>query len=503
MREIVLAVVMLSAGLVGCIGDGGESLDSTQANATNGSATVADTSEADATNNTTASNTTQVSDNGTAPESNETDELNPWQQGLDDDYPTPPIAENRSREERRSNVAEPGDPEFAAFDARMTSWMEEHNITTGQLAVMKDGKLAYERGYGHVDRAETEPTNASTMFRIASVTKPMTAALVSMQVEQGLYNWTDPVLCLGEDPAPDCRLPIDPHPTNPVEDDRLAEMQVRHLVNHTGGWAGSANHLTFGEGAIEVARELGIESPPSAWRTVQYLMGEELAHDPGGGENPYCNPCYMTAGLVAEAATGAELGALYDAYLFEPLEIEGDIEPGRMLLEERNPREPFYACDEDGGSRETRNVFDPNETSCPADGRWSLQTQLAQGGLIATASAVAAVYELYAHHGYRLLNFVPEDVDPFNAYFHGGGNPGTSAMAMTIADEVGNGGKFQYVFLFNTREKGEHCQETESASPTCDRASLEVEMAGLTATWGASQNVLPASLVGGSPTGPR
>ncbi len=71
MREILLAVVMLSAGLVGCIGDGGESLDSTQANATNGSATVANTSAINATNDTPASNTTQVSDNGSAPEGNE------------------------------------------------------------------------------------------------------------------------------------------------------------------------------------------------------------------------------------------------------------------------------------------------------------------------------------------------------------------------------------------------------------------------------------------------
>lgn len=420
------------------------------------------------------------------------DDPNPWQAGLADHYPTPDVAKERSADERRANLAEPGHPEFAAFDARMESWMAEHDVPAGQLAVMRNGELRYERGYGHVDRPETQPTNASTMFRIASVTKPMTAALVSMQVEQGLYNWTDPVFCLGEDPAPNCRLPIEPHPSNPVEDERLEDITVRHLVEHQGGWGEAGNWVQFGSGAIEVARELGVESPPRAWQTAQFLMGETLEHEPGGGDDPYCNVCYMLAGLVAEAATGAELEALYDAYLFRPLEVQGEIERGYALPEDRNPREPFYACE-----GEMPNVFRPNETVCAPDGGWSMEAELGNGGLVATASAVAAVYELHAHHG---GTYEPAGT-PYAWDWHGGGFPGTSTVAMTLAEGQDLAGKVQVVFLFNAGDLGEHCEDVPSlpfaGQPECERYHLIRSMSDLATTWGAGHEAVPAG--GASP----
>lgn len=420
-------------------------------------------------------------------------EQNPWKDGLDEAYPTPEIAVQRSAEERRANLAEPGDPEFAAFDAAVMAWMEKHDIPTGQIALMHDGELRYTRGYGVVDREASQSANTSTMFRIASVTKPMTAALVSLQVEQGLYNWTDPVFCVPPDPAPNCRLPIDPHPEKPVEDERLEDVQVDHLLAHVGGWDRSSDWMLWGSGPIEISQTLDIESPPSAWRTAQFMMGEPLDHEPGG-TNPdgYCNKCYVLAGLVAEAATGADLGVLYDAYLFEPLEIDGDIEPGYTLPEQRNPREPFYPCE----AGETRNIFDPSEEVCWADGGWSMQTILGAGGVISTGEAVAAVYEAYSPD-------VPGgDIGPMTWRGHTGGLPGTATMAEIVESEDEPLGKTQFVGLFNSRNAGQHCYTMSfifqlTPYPNCSVYDLHTSMYPLMTAWGPTQSLGPGDGLAG------
>lgn len=411
---------------------------------------------------------------------------NVWEAGLADAIATPDVAARRSAAERGSDLSPPGAPEFASFDAAVEAFMAEQGIPTASIALMRDGRLRYERGYGHLDQALTKDADAKTMFRIASVTKPMTAALVGLQVEQGLYAWEDPVFCLGAEPRADCRVRIEPHPARPVVDARLADIQVQHLVAHMGGWDRAITPEPFWGGKpIEIAEELGVPTPPPAWRIVQWMMGEELDHDPGT-TFAYCNICYVLLGLVAESATGAGLPALYDAYLLRPLEVQGDIEPGHSLVERRNPREPFYFCE--GG--EQRNVYDPSEKVCYPDGGFDLDGVLGAGGLVATAAAVAAIYEVY--DGRCTLTLV----EPGTCYVdgHNGGLPGTATIARTIREGIPGVGEVQVVALFN-RNGPSH--------PGVGTLAYQFErpLLALAAAWAASENArtAPASA---EPLGP-
>lgn len=420
------------------------------------------------------------------------DVANPWQAGLADELPTPSVAEQRSREERRDDLAEPGDPTFVEFDAAFRAFMEAHDIPTGQVAVMHEGQLRYTRGYGHVDEQANQPADAETIFRIASITKPMTAAVVGMQVEQGLYNWSDPVFCVPPDPVPECLLPIEPHPAFPVEDDRLGDVTVRHLLGHTGGWGRTMDPIFVApadiydgdvDDTISIAEQMDIEPPPPTWRLAQYVMGQSIAEEPGE-VSWYCNVCYVLAGLVSEAATGASLEALYDAYIFEPLEVEGDIELGRTLPEQRPARETFYPCEPfyDPDDKRARSVFAPGERTCWPDGGWSMRTLGAAGGLVATASAVAAIYDVYTEH-------VPTKVGlgPFAWEGHLGGLPATATMTGVLEDEDTVTGKVQYVALFN--EVGIE----EPYYPYANTYRFEQPLLALSAGWGASENAPPAA----------
>lgn len=410
---------------------------------------------------------------------------NPWQSGLADHYPTPDFVEHRSADERRAELAPSGDPEFAAFDAEIEKWMAAHNVPAGQFALMKDGRLRYASGYGFTDRDETEPTDTDTLFRIASVTKPITAQLIALLVEEGRVSWEDRVFCVPPDPKPDCLLPIEPHPDRPVIDRRTANITVRHFADHAAGWTNGApdpcNDPIYDERSTNVANALGAGLPLQRWRLAQWGLGAELVRDPGEGY-AYCNGGYIALSLIAEAVTGADFEAVYDAYLFRPLGVSDDVGFGHALPEDRDPREPFYSC----AQGERQSVFEPNETVCWPDGAFSIQMLSGAGGLVATAEAMVAVYEAYREHAH-----VWESGDGFAWHFAGGAMPGTSSFVMSLADGQDSAGDLQYAVVFNKDKEGPHCdsapdppEDAGTEFPACNRDQLVQSLARVATAWG-------------------
>ena len=392
-----------------------------------------------------------------------------WERGLATTLETPAVAQTRSADERRADVSPPGSPEFAAFDAAMAAWMARYGIVAGQISLMHDGKLRYESGYGFADEAKTKPVDATTLFRVASVSKPIAGAVVAMQIEEGLYNWSDPVFCLPPEPAPGCRLDIPIHPAKPFQDERLREITVEMLRDHTAGWGRPADHFLWVDGPVKIAKTLDVPTPPLAWRTAQYMLGEELAYDPGTNDE-YCNMCYLMLGLIAESASGADIRALEEAYIFRPLEVSGDIEAGFGRPEDRNPRETFYMCE----WPDAPSVYEPGETGCGADVNFALENLVAVGGLISTTSAAVAIYEPYE-------SVFSIDVGPLHTNGHSGSLPGTATFVGTV---VAPGvGEVQYAAFFN----GHDAMELDPIGVY----ALEFAIIGAASAWGAAESVAP------------
>ncbi|HKY98429.1 MAG TPA: serine hydrolase domain-containing protein, partial [Gemmatimonadaceae bacterium] len=61
------------------------------------------------------------------------------------------------------------------------------------IAVVKDGKLVFAKGYGVREIGKPAPFDTATMSAIASTTKAITAAAIGMLVDEGKVNWDDPV----------------------------------------------------------------------------------------------------------------------------------------------------------------------------------------------------------------------------------------------------------------------------------------------------------------------
>jgi CubicO group peptidase (beta-lactamase class C family) len=110
----------------------------------------------------------------------------------------------------------------ADLDAYVARSMKEFEIPGLSLAVVKDGKVVYAKGYGVRKLGDSAPVTENTLFGIASNTKAFTAAALAILVDEGKLSWDDPVI----KHMPSFRL-ADPYVTN--------ELMVRDLLSHRAG----------------------------------------------------------------------------------------------------------------------------------------------------------------------------------------------------------------------------------------------------------------------------
>ena len=132
--------------------------------------------------------------------------------------------------ESRSSAVSTGkaDPRMASFDRMMRKFMEKHRVPGAALAVTDGGRLVYARGYGYADVATKEKVTPTSLFRIASLSKQITAVAILRLVEQKRLSLNDKVFDI---------LKYEPHLEEGAEfDERQQAITIRHLLEHRGGW---------------------------------------------------------------------------------------------------------------------------------------------------------------------------------------------------------------------------------------------------------------------------
>ncbi len=159
------------------------------------------------------------------------------------------------------------------------------------VAVMRDGDLVYEHGYGVLHVSNGTPTRADSVFRIGSITKMMVAASVMQLVEQGLVDLDAPVT----DYVPDFAV-AGPWPASSIT--------VRNLLTHTTSFPDVIRHIV-GIGPTSL----------SEWANRQGDM--PLYAAPRSFWN-YSNPNFMLAGLVAQNVSGVDYRTLLRDRLWLP-----------------------------------------------------------------------------------------------------------------------------------------------------------------------------------------
>ena len=143
--------------------------------------------------------------------------------------------------------------------------------------IMKDGDIVCERGYGWKDRLKRTSMPPDGLMRIASVTKPVTAAAIHKLVAAGKFGLTDKVFSLGL--AGGGLLDHTPFPS--LGDQRLKDVTVQHCLDHKGGWdrSTSVGDITYKETTIATAMK--VANPPGLSNTMRWILGQPLQLTPG------------------------------------------------------------------------------------------------------------------------------------------------------------------------------------------------------------------------------
>jgi CubicO group peptidase (beta-lactamase class C family) len=220
--------------------------------------------------------------------------------------------------------------EFPEAEKIINSFMHHWSIEGASVAIARNGKLIFARGFGFSDtiaRTETQPYN---QFRIASISKLVTAIAIMKLHEEGKLALDARVF------GPDGIL-NDSYFEDP-RDKRVFDITVEQLLGHEGGWSQRYGDQMFMP--IVVAEKMNIKPPVDTKTIVKFALDKKLQYTPGQGR-AYSNLGYSILGLVVEKVAGMPYEQYCRKEIFEPLGIY-DMAIAGNLQSEKAPNEVTY-----------------------------------------------------------------------------------------------------------------------------------------------------------------
>ncbi|MFC4563328.1 serine hydrolase domain-containing protein [Nocardiopsis mangrovi] len=256
---------------------------------------------------------------------------------------------------------------LAGFDETMRAFMRERDVSAGQLAVTYQGRLVLARGYAWTDDAalDVQPTS---LFRLASLSKPITGAAVARLVQEGGLDLSAPIGSL---------VDLEP-PSGGSADPRLGDVTIRRLLHHLGGWdRASTPDPMFRNFAISDA--LGVPLPIGMEHVIRHTTGLPLDHDPGTAY-AYSNYGYLLLGRAIEAVTGTDYPSYVQDEVLGPVGISR-MRLGRSAAADAAPTEVPYRSQNTGTT-----VLDGSGATVPGPyGTFNLENMDSHGGWIGSA----------------------------------------------------------------------------------------------------------------------
>lgn len=221
-------------------------------------------------------------------------------------------------------------PQADKFDKAVNQFMRKWDIVGASLAIMKDGNLIYSKGYGYADREDSTLTDVKHIFRVASVSKLITAVGIMKLYEQGKLNLASPVF--GER-----GILNDPQFTD-FTDRRVKDITVEHLLRHQGGFTVRAGDPMFNP--LMMSTFLGTPAPATMNHAVQYAVKRGLGFRPGG-RTVYSNLGYLVLSKVIEKVTGMPYEKYIKDSILTPIGCY-DMHIASNLHEDKFPNEVRY-----------------------------------------------------------------------------------------------------------------------------------------------------------------
>ncbi|HLS79367.1 MAG TPA: serine hydrolase [Nocardia sp.] len=336
------------------------------------------------------------------------------------DSPAPPSASTRQHEVSPNAVAGVAIPEgqidraVGELDRLAGELMADSGIPGMAVAVVHHGEVVYSKGFGVRDVTTGEPVGASTVFQLASVSKPLGATVVARRVGAGGVSWDTPIREL----TPDFAL-ADPYVSDHVT--------VGDLYAHRSGLPDHAGDLL---------EDLGYD------RTQVLERLRQLPLAPFRDSYAYTNFGLTAAAVAVAERAGTDWATLAERELYQPLGMNDTSSRYADFVARRDRAVGHVLVD--GAYRPADPPRDPDPQS-PAGGASSSVRDMARwlamllgDGTFEGAEIVPAAALLPAISP-QSVSAPPADPDSRAGFYGYGFNVGTSAAGRVV---LGHSGAF-------------------------------------------------------------
>jgi len=244
-------------------------------------------------------------------------------------------------EARASNVS---DKERGRMMSLAEGFMKRHKVPGMSVCIAHNGHIQFSEGLGLASREDNQPVTPDSLFRIASLSKPITSVAIYTLVEKGLLKTSDRVF--GRDSLFGSHYALKP------DDTLTPEITVDHLLTHTvGAWTNDNRDPMFID---------------PAW-TADMVIRSILYHEPPtakpGRKYAYSNFGYCILGRVIEKVTGKSYEAYVREAVLQPSGATG-LRIGANTAAERAPGEVRYYPTDDW------DPYSINVTRMDSHGGW-------------------------------------------------------------------------------------------------------------------------------------
>lgn len=220
---------------------------------------------------------------------------------------------------------EPGEVGFDAsrlerIDRHFARFVDDGLLPGWQIVVSRRGKLAHVSRYGQRDVEAGKRVEPDTLWRIFSMTKPVTSVAAMMLFEEGAFDLTDPISrWLPEFAEP--RVYVKGSALNPATEAATKPIRVWHLLSHTSGLTYGFHHAhpvdaMYRQAGFEWGTPPGLDLAACTEKWAQL----PLVFQPGSEWNYSVSSDVL--GRFVEVVSGQPLDEFFAQRIFTPLGMD-------------------------------------------------------------------------------------------------------------------------------------------------------------------------------------
>lgn len=243
-----------------------------------------------------------------------------------------------SEEQEITGKPKPEDPkpggtetqkDLPTIDNVILSFIKKHNIPGASLAVSKNSKLVYQKGYGYADIEKKEEVTPEHIFRLASVSKTYTGVAILLLAEQNKLSLSDKVF--GQGAILDTRYGKPPYNAN------LTAITVKDLLLNVSGSWGSAT----GGDVIDYNPQMTNDE------LLNWIIGTRPNPRRPGELYNYSNINFWIAGRIIEKVSGKSYFDFIKDNILKPIGAEHTHLAGKTLADLKPKEVKYYGQESD------------------------------------------------------------------------------------------------------------------------------------------------------------